>query len=165
MRTRKGITLIELLAAMVLLGVLLAAAQPLFQSLLRQTTARGREVQTDRTLDHLLARLRRDLAGAAGVTALGSDGNLTLAIGEAGKEVRYESRDGRVVRTTRDGNEAAAWDVPGACIEWRPWPDANAPHALEVRTSVWTGAGRERRQALSRTHLFFLHATPAEGTP
>jgi hypothetical protein len=187
--------------------VLLAIADPLFHSLLRQTTLGGREVQTDRTLDHLLARLCEDMEGAGQVAALGAegaDGNFRLAFEQPLAEVLYDFSDGRVVRYTRehakqdwrkdaapirvyylpgpeeakpqipsDAAEAGAWDVPNAVIAWRAWPDANAPQALEVRTSVWTGEGRARRQALARTHLFFPLAyyesrpsTPAaEGKP
>lgn len=165
MRSRRGVTFIELLTAIVFLGVLLAVSEPLFHSLLRQTMSGGREVQTDRTLDHMLARLRSDVEAARGVTTGTQDGVRVLGITGRDGPIRYLGLDGRVMRSLGDGNGAGEWTVPNAVIEWHGWPDANVPRALEVRTSVWTGEGRARRAALARTHLFFLRPASAEERP
>jgi prepilin-type N-terminal cleavage/methylation domain-containing protein len=160
---RKGMTLLELIGAIVILSVLAAISGPIFLSMLREPAAATRAVQTDRTLDHMLHRLRQDVQGARGLWAGRGAETLFLAIRRDGKPIQYEFGGGRAIRFSAEGDPQGAWDVPGALIEWRSWPTEESPAALEVRTSVSAGPPPAApRQALARTHLFFLAGPEAE---
>ena len=139
------------------MGLLAALSAPIFTSMVRGPAVATRTIQTDRTLWHMLQRLRQDVQGAEALTA-GEDPNSSdlLAITRAGAIVLYDFRQEKVVRSIVGGDEGTSWDVPGASVEWRLWPKGGRPAAVEVRTSVTEHMDRVRRAKLSRTHMIFL---------
>jgi prepilin-type N-terminal cleavage/methylation domain-containing protein len=153
----RGMTLIELLTAIVLLTAVVIVSTPLFASLLEGMTRGPRTVQTDRTIAHLLDRLRQDARGARSFAlAPRPDGHAELGLGRDGIDAFYDVRDGNVIRTSGDGNEQTCWALPDATIQWQFWPATGQPQALEVRTSVAEIVNGVTRQKLSRTHLVFF---------
>ena len=166
----KGLTLIEMVTAIAFVTVLAVIAAPLFASMFRTATRGMSAVETDRTLDHMLERLRRDVQGARAIT-VDADANAgdVLGILRGRTGVFYNVLDGKVARLSgRSGGdeEDTSWRIPDARVEFRAWPGEGEPRAVEVRTCILEHVGRGlTRPKLSRTHLIFLAGVEGRAEP
>jgi prepilin-type N-terminal cleavage/methylation domain-containing protein len=154
---RNGFTLIEMLTVIILVTAVVVSTAGVFASMLQGMTRSTRTVAADRTLDHMLDRLRQDVRGARAVALAGKPSEAwKLDIGRDKIEVTYSIQDGNITRTAVDGNQQTGWEVPGAAIELRLWPAEGPPQALEVHTNVAEAGNGMSQQKLARTHVFFF---------
>jgi type II secretory pathway pseudopilin PulG len=157
MKNRKGMMLLELLIAIALVTAVLAASTGIFVSLVGGMARDTRTVATDRTIDHMLARLRQDVRGARAVMKWNGIPWQEVGLGPGGAvTVSYAVADGNVIRTPSGGGPQECWAVPDATIQLRLWPSEDNCRALEVLTSVGETDNGVVRQKLSRTHLLFF---------
>ena len=163
---RKGVTLFELLAAIVVFAAVWMGLTRLFQTALREMPRERRVVQVNTVIDRVLSRMARDadaatsLPATAGGVAAGSD---RILLADADGVICYELDEGKIVRRrlAPAGPEETTWSVPGARIQWRPWSRDGRAYALEVRTSVRHEMRGGARDKLANSHLYFLGAAPS----
>lgn len=164
---RKGFTLMEMLAVIVLLGVFLIVLAPVFNALVGEIPRSFRVVQANTSLLNMLERMGRDIDAAQGLPELfadqASDDEQLLIEGVDGV-VCYQLRDDQVVRRalTEGGAEAdegaTVWSVPSAKIEWRVWRENRKGYAVEVRTHIEHYVRGKMQKKMANSHLYFVGA-------
>ena len=168
---RKGMTLMEIVVGVVLLGAVSVVALALFNALVGDIPRAKRALDTHAELCRMLRRMRQDVDAATALpagAAVGDAAKAPLSVSQADGVVSYEMRPGRVVRSKRGpggkpiSREALVWDVPHALVRWGVWQGGGGS-AVEVHTAVEVATGEHTQKKLTNAHLFFLGATAAVG--
>lgn len=167
MRSRGGWTLLEVLMAVALLGVLVGLTGPAFRALISDVPRAREVVEANCAVRRMLDRLRADVATARSLPAEAGKwkaGPKRILIDTPGGLVCYEL-DGKTV-TRRVGAPAdpdeepgeIVWRTPRARIGWRLRRAGGRLVGIEVHTAIehQTSAGTQRK--LANSHVFFLAA-------
>lgn len=107
-RERRGVSLVEIMAAMTVLTVVLGLTVALLEMLLRLNTAGGEHAAHEATIARLGRAFRRDVRDADLVSRCDEGGTSgTLTLGHSGRApiVEYQIRKAEVVRVEWDGDE------------------------------------------------------------
>ena len=164
---KRGMTIVELLVAVVVLGAICLASLPLFTAVVKDIPRDGRAIDAHAELGRMLRQMRKDVDAATGLPAglpVREAGGNPLSVFHADGVVLYEMRPGRVVRSTKarggkamDG-EKCVWPVPRAVIQWGVRQRGGEAYAVEVRTGVEIDQEGRTFRKLANAHVFFVGA-------
>jgi prepilin-type N-terminal cleavage/methylation domain-containing protein len=163
----RGFTLVEILAALVLLTAAMIALAPATKTLVGEIPQSYRIVQANTSVLNMLGRMHEDVDGAKGLPeSFGrhtSDANMLL-IELSDGVICYQLKEGEVLRyrLVDGGGESEAatiWSAPNAMIEWRVWRREGRGYAVEVR--FWTDYAFDGRveKRMGNSHVYFVGAT------
>jgi prepilin-type N-terminal cleavage/methylation domain-containing protein len=133
-----GYSLVELLVALALLGVVVVVASGLFVELARLDAALARTARAP-LLEPALARLRNDIqsAAAAGASPAWSSAPLVLLL-EDGSRLRYRVEAGLLERHAAAG-AGRPWRPAGRAVAVAGWRwRAASPRVLVVEIEAWS---------------------------
>ena len=171
MRSRRGVTLVELLAALPLMAAVLVVISTLFPAAVRDVPRLYRVVQTGGGISHLAREIREDVdasvsfpARAAGKTA--DENTLLLELPQG--IICYEIHQNEVIRSeiSSDGREskiANSWSLPEAKISFHLWRSDERAYAVELRSAVEYVTQGRVEDKLANTQVYFLGALNATG--
>jgi prepilin-type N-terminal cleavage/methylation domain-containing protein len=164
---RKGFSLIEALAALVVIAAAFIGFAPLYKTLLTDIPRSRKLVGTNTSLLNMLARMHNDIDVATGLPqSFGaySAGDEQLLIELADGVICYRFEEGKVIRRNlSDGpqggaNKAEVWSVPQGKVRWRLRREGDRGYAVEVSTHIEDEVGGRVKKRMAASHLYFLGA-------
>ena len=169
---RKGIALLELLAALVLIGAVSVAVGVVFAAAVSDVPRSQRAIDAHGAIAPVLRQMRADVERAAALSVppadpAGRPRPLVIDLPEGRISYALE-RDG-VVRTVLSSGGAPAkgrknaWALLGVDLQWRLWQRQGKAYAVEVRTAVRVKFDGRVRKKLANSHVLFPRGGPAKG--
>ncbi len=169
---RKGYTLVEILAVMVIIPFVLLAFNGLFRVFGSDVPRSFRLIQEHATLLDMLQQLEEDVQAADELPQ--SAGNYTandttLLVETDGDIVCYRLEQGRVLRFStadagREGFTPVAWRLPNAQIQWKVWRKNGHGYAVQLQRYIEYGIRRKRQKKLANAHLYFVGTVEKAGS-
>lgn len=167
--TRKGMTLVEVMIAMMTIPAIMIAFGSLFKTFVRDIPQASQVVQQNTTVQNMLKQLRTDVDAAKVLPATfrqyeANDQLLLIELEDT--VVCYRIQDGEVLREKlSDGQEetdddATAWSVPNAEIHWRIWRKNSKGYAVEVKTYIKHKLRKKWQKKMANSHVYFLGLFP-----
>jgi prepilin-type N-terminal cleavage/methylation domain-containing protein len=164
----RGFTLVEILAALVLLTAAMFALAPATRTLVGEIPQSYRIVQANTSVLNMLGRMREDVDGAKGLPeSFGrhtSDANM-LFIELSDGVICYQLKEGEVLRyrlvgdAGGDSEARTIWPAPNAVIEWRVWRRDGKGYAVEVRFWIDYAFDGRVEKRMGNSHVYFVGAT------
>lgn len=164
---RKGFSLVELLAVMVVLAAFSTALAGLFTTLISDIPRSCRVVQENTNLLGMLKQMRGDIDGAKGLPEsfgkYSTDGELLL-IELADGMICYQLKDGELLRrrltdVQQDrGEDTRVWPVPHAKVGWQVFRKDKSGYAVEVKMHIEHNIRGHWEKKMANSHLFFVGA-------
>ena len=163
---RKGFTLLELLLAVVIMGIAGTISVGVLATVMRDIPAEKTAIEEHATLGAMVRQMRKDVAASADAAVLTDPPGIVLTTG--GAKVRYVGRDGQVERTEEvAGGSAGAkpmiWLAPHGVVHWSVRRLGDRGIAVEVRTEVTPAVPPRGRRTLTNAHLLVLGGSGRTG--
>lgn len=159
---RKGMTLVEVLLAIAILGSAMTAFSVLFRTLLGDLPDTYRICQTNDTVGIIVDRIRKDIERAKSLSCERetTDGGLLLIELPEGT-LAYEMAQDYTLRCSRgtDPNSPeyirTTWPIFPARIQWQVWEKNSQGYALEISTFIEYYRPPKKKKKLSNSYVFF----------
>jgi prepilin-type N-terminal cleavage/methylation domain-containing protein len=168
---RKGFSLVELLAVVVVLPFVFLLFDGLFKTIAGEIPMSVRLIQENTSLHSMLRQIQQDIDRAkelpksfAGRTV--SDHVLLIELSEG--VIGYRLKDGRVFRDNltdmpqNTTGEPRIWSMPHARVQWKVWEKNGQGYAVEIDTHLEYGRKGQWKQKLAHSHLYFTGALGKE---
>jgi len=164
---RKGMTIIEMLALIMVLAILSVPLARLSRATLRDIPAMWRMVQINTRVIEMLEQMHGDIDFAEALPdkfGKYEADEKTLLIESKGTVVCYQLKDEKIVRyeTVADSNDGfkdtATWPVPEAKVEWRLLYRGDKAYAVEVQSYIAKWVGERLEKKFANSHLYFAGA-------
>jgi len=162
---RKGFTLTEMLAVMVVLAIISFALAGVFTTLITDIPRSYRIIQTNTTVLDMLERMHRDINAAKGLP--GSFGQYAtneglLLIEKDDGVISYQVKNDKVLRCNLtaaengDVNDMSIWSVPHAKIKWQIWRENDKGYAVSIKTQIEHKVRDNWERKMANSHLYFV---------
>lgn len=161
---RKAFALIEFLAAFVAIALTAVAVAALTRPLIIEIPRANRVMETNTSVQNMLARLRSDVEAAvclpdAFADKRTDDKNLLIELPNG--IVCYTCENNEVVRRvlksqSQTDAEPEVWPLPMAKIHWQRWQKNGMSYALEVGTHIEYKQGRRMETKMANNHVYFV---------
>ncbi len=164
---RRGFSLAELLAVMVVLTAASFALAGLFSTVITDVPRSYRVMQTNTTLLNMLERMREDVDAAKGLPASFGESTANeelLLIEMKDGVISYQIRDDKVLRRNiistddSEGEDTRVWSVPHAKVQWQVWRENGKGYAVQVRTHIEHEVWGHWEKKMANSHLYFVGA-------
>jgi len=162
---RKGFSLAELLAVMVVLAAVSFALAGLFSTVITDIPRSYRVIQTNTTLLNMLEQMREDVVAAKGLPVSFGESSASdelLLIEMEDGVISYQRRDDKVLRrniiSTQDseGGDTRVWSVPYAKLQWQVWRNNGKGYAVQVKTHIEHKVRGHWEKKMANSHLYFV---------
>jgi prepilin-type N-terminal cleavage/methylation domain-containing protein len=173
---RKGFSLIEMLAVLVVLPIIMVALAGLFNPVITDIPRSYRVIQTNTTLLNMLEQMRNDINTAKSLPESFSQYSANdelLLIETSDGVISYMVMDDKVLRgkiddlrllidnckseiESRKLKIERVWSVPHAKVEWRVWKEDGKGYAVQVKTHIEYNIGGHLERKMANSHLFFI---------
>ena len=168
---RRGMSLIEILAAIPVLLAVMLVFSGLFYASLGDMPNLQRIANTNGVLSDMLWRLQQDIDAAESLpkSVFGKKANeKLLLIRGPDSTVCYEIKDGQVVREElssgrdRQGKGTCNWSVPGAMVSFHRWQSSGGAYAVEIRRAIEYSKQGYSEEKLANSHVLYLAGVPGQ---
>ena len=164
---RKGFTLAEMLAVVIVLTAISFALAGLFGTIITDVPRSYRIIQTNTTLLNMLEQMREDIEAAKGLPisfgeSSANEGLLLIEMEDG--VISYQVRDGKVLRrnlTAAADNKAEftkTWSAPRAKVKWQVWREDGRGYAVQVKTHIEHRVRDHWAKKMANSHLYFVGA-------
>jgi prepilin-type N-terminal cleavage/methylation domain-containing protein len=162
---RKGFTLVELLAVLIVLPAAALVLDRFFTTLMRDIPRSTRVIQENTTLLDMLDQMRADVGQAKQLPrsyAGHTSNDQTLLIETTDGVICYRLDGGRARRykltdsQERDAADTRVWSLPNSQVFWRVWRNAEAGYAVEVNSHIRQKLRRKWQKKMINSHLYYV---------
>lgn len=158
---RRGFSLAELLAVLLVLAVVLVGLTGVFATIITDIPRSYRVIQSNTTLLDMLEQLREDVSAARELPV--STDSSHLLIGLEDGMISYQVEEDRVLRCSLAPDDGGAkdtrvWSVPHAKVEWQVWREDDKGYAVQVRTHIEHKVRGHWERKMANSHLYFVGA-------
>jgi prepilin-type N-terminal cleavage/methylation domain-containing protein len=173
---KRAFTLIEVLVVITILPVVMIVISGVYATFIRDIPRTIRVLQQNTTVLNLLEQVGRDMDQAVAVRVedprpqTPNPAGGMLLVERPGRVIRYEFRDGQVVRIVLTSDERGAtsdgdsrlWRMPDAVVTWRPWIKDDVAYAVEIHSHVRQRVSGHLTRKLVGSHVFFVKGLGTE---
>jgi hypothetical protein len=166
---RKGTLIVEMLAAIFVIGILLLPFAQLTSTTFRDIPCSYRSANVNTTLLKALQQIRRDINRTVefpdSYNSLSNDGR-TLLIQLSDGLICYSLDGDKIIRyvlfNSREGirQEGMEWSVPRAVINWKLLQNGDKTYAVELYKCIEYKSEGVIRRKLANSYVFFVGACP-----
>jgi len=164
---RKGFSLVEMLAVILVLTIVSAALAGLFTAVVTDIPRSHRVIQTNTTLLNMLEQMHKDIDTARGLPVSFGEytaNNEILLIELEDGMISYQIKDDKVIRRNlmaaedNKGGDTRVWLVPHAKLEWQVWRENGDGYAVQVKTHIEHKVRGHLERKMANSHLYFVGA-------
>jgi prepilin-type N-terminal cleavage/methylation domain-containing protein len=167
---RKGVTLIEMVLVIAILGSAMTAFTVLFRTLLGDLPDTYRVCQTNDTVGIIVDQIRKDIDRAKSLSCRQeTTGGDLLLIELPEGTLAYEMAQDYTLRCSRGADPNSpeyirtTWSIFPAKIQWQVLEKDGQGYALEISTFIECYRPPEKKKKLSNSYVFFTNALRKTG--
>lgn len=165
MNTRKGYSLLEMLAVMLILPVVLLAIDQMFKNVMVDIPRASRVIKENTTVLDILEHISRDIDRAKDLppsSGAYTAGETVLLIELVDTTICYEMTQGKILRrdlvADPQHGTSSTWTTPNADVKWKVWRKDNVGYAVEIITNIEHKRPKKLQKKMAGSHLYFVGA-------